>query len=129
MMILKIAQLLRCLHREEKGFTLIELLVVIAILGVLAAIAVPLVSARIEEARGAANTANLSLLQKAVELYRADTGVLPAVGAAFQTDLVTQPANVTGWKGPYIREAVSPPAGYGDYTMSDTGVVSNAVAP
>ena len=50
-MVLKAAQFLRNLHREEEGFTLIELLIVIAIIAVIAAIAIPMVASRIDDAR------------------------------------------------------------------------------
>jgi type II secretion system protein G len=69
MMVLKIAQALRNLHREEEGFTLIELLVVIGILAVLAAIAVPLVMNQIEKARISGDMSNVTALQTALDLY------------------------------------------------------------
>ena len=58
-MVLKAAQFLRNLHREEEGFTLIELLIVIAIIAVIAAIAIPMVASRIDDARESADRANV----------------------------------------------------------------------
>ena len=78
-MVLKIAQALRNLHREESGFTLIELLIVVAILAVLAAIAIPMVASRIDEARASANAANIRLLQSAVDLYYLDCSQYPCL--------------------------------------------------
>ena len=62
-MVEKILQALRRLHREESGFTLIELLIVIAIIAVIAAIAIPTVANRIDDAREAADRANVKLLR------------------------------------------------------------------
>ena len=119
-MVLKIAQALRNLHREESGFTLIELLIVVAILAVLAAIAIPMVASRIDEARASANAANIRLLQSAVDLYYLDCSQYPG---NFQADLTTDPS-VAGWNGPYIKEEVEAPTGYNDYTLTD-GLVGN----
>ncbi len=120
MMVLKIAQALRNLHREESGFTLIELLIVVAILAVLAAIAIPMVASRIDEARASANAANIRLLQSAVDLYYLDCSQYPT---AFQADLTEDPG-VDGWSGPYIKEVVVEPTGYNPYTLTN-GLVGN----
>jgi prepilin-type N-terminal cleavage/methylation domain-containing protein len=79
-MVLKVAQFLRNLHREEEGFTLIELLIVIAIIAVIAAIAIPMVASRIDDARESADRANVRTLQGLVDQYYIDKGVYPVEG-------------------------------------------------
>lgn len=85
-MVLKAAQFLRNLHREEEGFTLIELLIVIAIIAVIAAIAIPMVASRIDDARESADRANVRTLQGLVDQYYIDCGEFPKVDAGETKD-------------------------------------------
>ena len=84
-MILKIADYMRNLHREEEGFTLIELLIVIAIIAVIAAIAIPMVASRIDDARESADRANVRTLQGLVDQYYIDEGVYPTTDGGVTT--------------------------------------------
>ncbi len=126
-MVLKFAEMMRRNRKGEAGFTLIELLVVIAILGVLAAIAIPLVANRIDEARTSADLANIRLLQGAVDLFRLDTSVYPT---NFQGDLLLDKASATsysGYEGPYIQEEVQPPHGsFEAYTLESGKVIGTS---
>lgn len=62
---------------KQKGFTLIELLVVIVILGILAAIIVPRITGRVDEARIEATKVQMKAIKDALEQYKLDNGFYP----------------------------------------------------
>lgn len=62
---------------KQKGFTLIELLVVIAIIGLLASVVLVSLNSARSKARDVKRKADLSQLQKAIEIYFNTTGQMP----------------------------------------------------
>ena len=64
------------LHRS-RGFTLIELMVVILIIGVLAALIVPKVMSRPDEARITAAKSDIATITQALNLYKLDNQRYP----------------------------------------------------
>ena len=64
--------------RRVRGFTLIEVLVVIVILGILAALIVPRVMDRPDQARATAARADVAAIMNALKLYRLDNGTYPS---------------------------------------------------
>ena len=74
-----------------KGFTLIEIMVVIVILGVLAALVVPRVLDRPDEARIVAAKSDIAALMQALKLYRLDNQRYPTAEQGLAA-LVTKPA-------------------------------------
>src|SRR5437660_11391198 len=61
-----------------RGFTLIEIMVVIVILGVLAALVVPRVLDRPDEARAVAAKSDIGAIMSALKLYRLDNQRYPS---------------------------------------------------
>ena len=59
---------------SRKGFTLIELMVVILIVGILAAVAVPIMRGRIDSAKWSEGNASAGSIRTAVRAYIAEKG-------------------------------------------------------
>lgn len=59
----------KALKKDAKGFTLIELMVVVIILGVLAAVAIPLYTGYIKNARTSEGVARLGAIMTAAKAY------------------------------------------------------------
>jgi general secretion pathway protein G len=91
-------------HRSA-GFTLIELLVVLVIIGVLAALVVPNVLDRADEARVTAARTDVNNLMQALKLYKLDNQRYPSAEQGLEA-LVRKPTAGTpppNWK-PYVEK-------------------------
>ncbi|GAC1359134.1 MAG: type II secretion system major pseudopilin GspG [Variovorax sp.] len=99
-------------RRVQAGFTLIELMVVLVIIGVLAALIVPNVLDRAEDARATAARTDVNNLMQALKLYRLDNQRYPAADQGLQA-LVTKPTVGVippNWK-PYLEKLPNDPWG------------------
>jgi general secretion pathway protein G len=102
-------------RRQIHGFTLIEVMVVVAILAVLAALIVPRVMSRPDEARVVAARQDIGALLQALKLYRLDNLRYPlteqGLGALIERPtLAPVPSN---WKpGGYLERLPRDPWGH-----------------
>lgn len=92
-------------HRRPSGFTLIELLVVIIILAILAAVVIPRVIGRTEDARIAKAAADVSTIDSTLDQYKIDVGEYPTTDEGLQA-LVTNPGSSDRWNGPYLKNGL-----------------------
>lgn len=83
---------------RQTGFTLIEIMVVVVILGILAALVVPKIMSRPDEARVVAARQDISSLVSALKLYRLDNKRYPTTEQGLQA-LVSRPAAGTAAEG------------------------------
>lgn len=63
--------------RRQRGFSLIEIMVVVVIIGILAALVVPNLMDRPDQARVVAARQDIGTLMQALKLYRLDNGRYP----------------------------------------------------
>jgi len=99
-------------RRLRAGFTLIELMVVLAIIGVLAALIVPNVMDRADDARTMAARTDVGNLMQALKLYKLDNQRMPTGEQGLQA-LVAKPGGnpvPANWK-PYLDKLPNDPWG------------------
>jgi general secretion pathway protein G len=92
-------------RRGDAGFTLVELLLVLVILGILAALVLPKFTGRTEQARVTAAQTQIATFGTALDSFEVDTGSYPRGQDGLQ-QLIVQPPDVTGWRGPYLKSDI-----------------------
>ena len=75
---------------NQQGFTLIEIMVVVVILGVLAALVIPNLVSRPDQAKVTAAKADIKAISSTLELYRLDNGSYPSTEQGLEA-LVNKP--------------------------------------
>ena len=110
-----------------RGFTLIEIMVVIVILGVLAALVVPSVLSRTDDARIVAARSDLGAIRQALKLYRLDNQRYPTTeqGLSALVTKPTEPPVPPNWKpGGYLEKLPRDPWGH-PYQYLNPGLKSD----
>jgi general secretion pathway protein G len=100
-------------RRLAAGFTLIELMVVLVIIGLLAAIIVPNVLDRADDARVTAARTDVTNLMQALKLYRVDNLRYPTAEQGLQA-LIAKPTTGPApgnWR-PYLEKLPNDPWGH-----------------
>jgi general secretion pathway protein G len=90
---------------RRRGFTLIELIVVILILAILAALIVPRVMSRADDAKRTRAQSDIKSLSSALQLFRADVGRYPTTEEGLEA-LRRNPGDAPGWREPYLERPV-----------------------
>lgn len=102
------------------GFTLVEVLVVVVILGVLAAVVVPRVMGRPDDARAVRAAQDVAAIVSALNMYRLDNYAYPSSEQGLMA-LVTKPLDAQGWRaGGYLANLPKDPWNH-DYEYLNPG--------
>lgn len=117
--------------QRMRGFTLLELLVVMVIIGLLAGYVGPKYFSQIGKSEIKATRAQIDGLGKAIDQFRLDVGRYPNTEEGLNS-LITRPANLAKWDGPYLTKNVpldpwgnpyiyKSPGEHGDYDLISYG--------
>ena len=122
------------MQRRQHGFTLIEIMVVVVILGLLAALVVPQVMGRPDQAKVAAAQNDVRAISAALDMYKLDNQTYPSTQQGLEA-LVKKPSGspaakhwnpdgylkklpVDPWGNPYLYLA---PGSKGPYDLYSSG--------
>ncbi|WP_062010933.1 type II secretion system major pseudopilin GspG [Aureimonas sp. AU4] len=121
----------RTQRSANAGFTLVELLVVLVILGLVMGLVGPRVLNYLTSSRERAASLQISSFKSAMDLFFLDTGRYPTASEGLGA-LVTRPASLPAWNGPYLQQSGVPADPWGNpyrYVPSSQGapyrIISN----
>ncbi|MCR8714452.1 type II secretion system major pseudopilin GspG [Stenotrophomonas indicatrix] len=97
---------------RQQGFSLIEIMVVVVIIGILAALIVPRLMDRPDQARVVAARQDIAALMQAMKLYRLDNGRYPSAGQGLQALLKPPHGSGAMPVTPYLDRLPDDPWGY-----------------
>lgn len=111
---LSIVQQKTAMPARARGFTLIEIMVVVVIMGVLAALVVPKLMGRTDDARIIAARQDIATIMQGLKLYKLDNMRYPTTEQGLQA-LISKPTSgpeAKGWKtGGYLDRLPKDPWG------------------
>lgn len=97
--------------KNKNGFTMIEIMLVVIIIGILAAMVIPNLAGRGEQARRSAARADIDAnISSVLDLYELDNGRYPSTEQGLQA-LITEPTQSPApnhWNGPYLKKKKIP---------------------
>ena len=91
-------------RRRSRAFTLVEMLLVVVIIGILAALVLPKITGRSEQARVTAAHAQIAAFKTALNAFEVDNGFYPKGNSGLQA-LMVRPGELPNWRGPYLEES------------------------
>lgn len=92
---------------SQAGYTLLELLVVLAILGLLVGLVAPAALRQLGSAKEKVAHQSIERLATVLDIYHVDVGAYPTTEQGLQA-LITRPAGVKRWNGPYVKGETVP---------------------
>jgi general secretion pathway protein G len=98
---------------RQAGFTLIEIMVVVVILGILAAIVVPNIISKPDDARVVKARTDIQALESALNMYKLDNFYYPSTQQGLEA-LVAKPGGepaARNWRQPYVQKLPKDPWG------------------
>jgi len=126
---------MNAMAKRQQGFTLIEIMVVVVIIGILAALVVPKVMGRPDQAKVTVARGDLKAIASALEMYRLDNRRYPDTQQGLEA-LVQRPASgadnwnpegylaklpIDPWGKPYLYLAPGSRAAYDLWTYGADG--------
>ncbi len=98
--------------KKPSGFTLIEVMIVVVILGILAAVIVPKILDRPDQAKVTAAKSDIAVIMQQLKLYRLDNGTYPSTDQGLGALTIKPTTNPvpTNWKtGGYLERLPNDP--------------------
>lgn len=87
------------------GFTFIEIMLIVVIIGILAAVVLPRLTGRTEQARLSAALQQIENFSVALESFYLDNRRYPSTSEGLSA-LLYKPVNAPKWRGPYLRKGI-----------------------